>query len=429
MYDNKDVVSYHTFMTTDSKLLLEFLQTNIAHKLSHIKLARFSSNATELLSSIFEKLKQAQTDYDNTTLVLDSMKENAVPHGANYKLCPPKVRKHIEGMTSTSQTCRFSIGHREIVVHLVYEHIEGSRRPVFKRVFGEIYGLIYLLIHLLSSYSRTECSRTLSIYLYLTSMKKTLVECDRDCTIGEDNANTAFTFACKRINEVYLYRKEEWFKVLAHELFHSLGLDFSEFDCESTNREIFKFIPIRTDLRLYEAYTEFWGELLNNIFISYFSDKQRTNVSKMVKKLETLVYHERMFSVYQSSKILTHFGMSYDDLYTDTDDAVRTRRFYKETTPILSYYILKNILMFYIDDFLEWCHAHNQHSLEFNKSPLEKNIENFIEFIRKHHNKEELVESMNQARTWFLKQENNRRADKTPIVTMRMSLLDHYVAL
>ena len=411
-------------MTPESKSLLEFLQAHISHKLTHIKSAGFSPTTTEFLSGIFERIKQAQLAFHEDILLLGDTKKNAVPQGVHYKFCPEKARNHIEHMTSVSQTCRFSLGHRKVVVHLVYETREEDRQPAFKKMAGEMFGRIYLLLHLLSGYSRNECSRTLSLYLYLTSMKKTLAECDRDCTIGEDNANTAFTFACKRVNEVYLYRKEEWFKVLAHELFHSLGLDFSEYDCATTNKQMLGLIPIRADLRLYEAYTEFWGELVNNLFIAYFSVKDRTNVPKMIKKLETLVYQERMFSVYQASKILTHFGMSYDDLYAKSNSAVRARQSYRETTPILSYYILKNVLMFYTGDFLEWCHAHNGSSIEFNKDDGEKNIGGFIDFLREHYTEKELVESMHQARTWLLKQENNQRADKTPILTMRMSLLD-----
>ena len=255
-------------------------------------------------------------------------------------------------------------------------------------------------------------------------MKKTLSDCDRHCTIGEDNANTAFTFACKLKNEVYLYRKEEWFKVLAHELFHSLGLDFSEYDCSEVEKKIFHIFPVKVDLRLYESYTELWGELINAMFISYFSLPKGEPIEKMIRKLQHFLYQERMFSIYQASKILTHFGMSYDDLYSKHPNSVQSRQSYKETTPILSYYIIKNILMFHITAFMEWCIKHNHSSIEFNKTDIISTMDHFVTFIREHYNNNELVESMDHARTWFLKQENNQRNDKVPITTLRMSLLE-----
>ena len=404
-------------MTTDSESLQKFLHSNLSHKFTHIKREKFSKKAAKFLSSVFENIRLADEDYDNVDLVSSPPFKNEVPKGSNYQLCPEKARNHIENMKSTGQSCRFSVNGHKISVQIVHE---GTHKTNFSKMFHKI----YLLLHLLTKHSRKECSQSLTIYLYLTTMKKTLADCDRDCIIGEDNANTAFTFACKKVNEVYLYRKEEWFKVLCHELFHSFGLDFSEYDCGEVDQEMFKVIPIKTDLRLYESYTELWGELLNAIFIVHTSSKNGEPVEKKIKKLELLLYQERMFSIYQSSKVLTHFGMSYDDLYSTTDNAMKSRKSFRETTPILSYYIIKNILMFHIGAFIEWCDEHNNGLLEFNKVDTKKNIDQFIGFIREHYKSSQLVESMDQARTWFIHQENTKRTDKTPITTLRMSLLD-----
>lgn len=407
-------------MTPESKSLQYFLQSNLSHKFTHIKREKFSPTAKTFLSSILENIRQADEDYDNVDLVSSSPFKNEVPKGANYQLCPEKARNHIENMNSTGQSCRFSVNGHKISVQIVHEQTSKTQKPNFSTMFHKI----YLLLHLLTKHSRKECSQSLTIYLYLTTMKKTLADCDRDCIIGEDNANTAFTFACRRVNEVYLYRKEEWFKVLSHELLHSFGLDFSEYDCSEVDREMFKIIPIKTDLRLYESYTELWGELLNVIFIVHTSSKIGEPVEKKIKKLELLLYQERMFSMYQSSKVLTHFGMSYDDLYSTTDNAMKSRKSFRETTPILSYYIIKNVLMFHIGAFMEWCNKHNNGLLEFDKVDTKKNIDQFIGFIREHYTSSPLVESMDQARTWFIHQENTHRTDKTPITTLRMSMLE-----
>jgi hypothetical protein len=425
-------------MTPESHSLQLFLQSNLSHRLTHIKHRKFSPTASTFIKSIFENIINAEDGFDNVDLESSNYYDDVVPKGANYKLCPEKARNHIENMTFTGQTCWFSINGRKITIHLVYEYNDEDRKPAFKKIFPNAYHRIYLLIHLLQGYARKECSQHLSIYLYLTSMKKTLADCDHDCAISQDNANTAFTFSCKRNNEVYLYRKEEWFKVLGHELFHSFGLDFSEYDCGKVDTEIYKIFPIKTDLRLYEAYTELWGELINIMFIAHFSVKseeydyfkeensayQQAYLNKMLKNIEPLLYQERMFSVFQASKILTHFGMSYDDLYERDPGASKARQFYKENTPVLSYYIIKNILMFHIHDFTEWCANHNESSLEFHKDNVATTIDHFIGFIRKHYQDDQLVSSMDQARTWFLKQENNQRSDKTPIITLRMSLLE-----
>ena len=427
-------------MTPESHSLQLFLQTNLSHKLTHIKHhPKFSSEASEFVKSISERIVRAEDGFDHVDLETSTYYDDVVPKGTNYKLCPEKARTHIEHMTFTGQTCRFSIGGRKITIHLVYEYNDEQRKPAFKKIFPNAYHRIYLLIHLLQGYARKECSQHLSIYLYLTSMKKTLSACEEDCAISQDNANTAFTFSCKRSNEVYLYRKEEWFKVLCHELFHSFGLDFSEYECDGkVDADVYKIFPIKTDLRLYEAYTELWGELINVMFIAHFSANaseydhyqeedsvyQQAYLNKMLKHIEPLLYQERMFSVFQASKILTHFGMSYDDLYKKDHDAIHARKCYKESTPVLSYYIIKNVLMFHIYDFMDWCAKYNGSSLEFHKENVATTIDHFIDFIREHYQGKELVSSMDQARTWFLKQENNQRSDRTPIITLRMSLLE-----
>jgi hypothetical protein len=157
--------------------------------------------------------------------------------------------------------------------------------------------------------------------------------------------------------------------------------------------------------------------------MAYLSNPKES-AEKILKKVEPLIYQERMFSVYQASKVLAHFGMSYEDLYEKSTQAMLSRRNYKETTPVLSYYIIKNIVMFHIHEFIDWCVKHNHSSIEFDKTDVPVNIDHFILFVREHYTNKELVESMNQARTWLLKQENNQRADKTPITTLRMSLLE-----
>lgn len=401
--------------------LQKFLQSHISHKLTHLTENRFSSDASTFLTSILTKIDTADHDYHDANMTYDTMFENELPRGSHYLLCPEKARKHIECMTSTGQSCRFSINGKHINIHLVYEHDPG-RRPPFTKLFKMFFHRIYLLVHLLSSYSKKDCSRTLTIYLYLSSLKKTLDDCaNGDCTIREDNANTAFTFACIKVNELYLYRKEEWFKVLGHELIHSFGLEFSKHNSDDVDRKVFDLIPIQTDVRLYEAYTELWGEMINIIFISYLSKREPSkplDYAKIIRKIEGLLYQERMFSVFQASKILTHFGMSYEDLYERTDAANKIRRNYKESTPVLSYYIIKNVLMFYIGDFMEWCHQHNHGRINFD----EKNIDAFLLFIRKHYTGSPLVESMDQMRTWFL--ERGSKANKEYIHTLRMTLLE-----
>ena len=57
-------------------------------------------------------------------------------------------------------------------------------------------------------------------------------------TLGSNNCNSAVTFACASKGKLLIYRKEEWKKVLIHELFHSLCLDFAGSNYETLRKNI-----------------------------------------------------------------------------------------------------------------------------------------------------------------------------------------------
>ena len=421
-------------MTIESKNIQEFLNTHISHRLSYLKHPIFSQKSTQLLTEILNKLCSYKSDYKNSKIITNDLEYDYIPKGIHFELCPENVKKYLNNIKTIGKSFQFSIGERKIKVFLIYEYHENNQdNPQFKRFFDNSVYRIYLLISLLQSYSKSECSQYLTLYLYLTNMKKTLDDCSENCKIEEKNANSAFTFACQKKNEVYIYRKEEWFKVLAHELFHSFGLDFALFDSEEINKKIYSIFPIKTDLRLYESYCETWGEFLNVVFIAFSSIKcsETDFIQKVIKKIQLLIHQEIIFSIFQATKVLIYFGMTYSDLYERTSNSINIRdMYYRETTPVLSYYIIKAILIFHIDDFLSWCFTNNNDSLgslNFEKSShesLNKTLNSFIDFIRKHHNDILFIKSTEELHKWFIKQEKTNRIDNTPISTLRMSLLE-----
>jgi hypothetical protein len=107
-------------MTPESESLQHFLQTNLAHKFTHIKQHKLSDESKMFLESIIKKIVTADNDFDYTDIVTGNNFENFSPKGIHYKLCPQKARNHIENMMSIGQSCRFSIKQRKINIHMVY---------------------------------------------------------------------------------------------------------------------------------------------------------------------------------------------------------------------------------------------------------------------------------------------------------------------
>jgi hypothetical protein len=256
----------------------------------------------------------------------------------------------------------------------------------------------------------------------MTNHKKRLPEIDNK-PLDEIHANTAFTFACPlNANEIYVFRNEEWFKVLIHESFHCFGLDFAKLPEEEVEKKMFSIFPVECDLRFYESYTEIWAEIINVIFVSvnsYPCRESKIDIHRLSKIIENHLYNEQIFSLFQCSKVLHHLGLKYRELYETTDHAVLLRHErYRENTHVFSYYILKCILMFHYNDFIEWCIKNNNSSIQFTKT--QENINKLFEFIKEKYNSVEYLRTIEIFENWFSK-EGNKTA-QMEMETMRMSI-------
>ena len=111
-----------------------------------------------------------------------------------------------------------------------------------------------------------------------------------------------------------------------------------------------------------------------NVIVQNVIRHPRTQTDNLFKYIERDLQIERTFSLFQTVKILNHFGMRYSDFLNPTESSVRNK--YKEHTSILSYFILKTILMNDLNRFIEWCLTNNRGSLRFSNPET-----NEIEFL------------------------------------------------
>ena len=73
-------------------------------------------------------------------------------------------------------------------------------------------------------------------------------------------------------------------------------------------------------------------------------------------------------------------GLTYEDIASKNTEKLRT--LYREETPVFSYYIVKSILLYSANDFIEWTMIHNRGSINFYKTPY--TVRSYIDFITKH---------------------------------------------
>lgn len=295
------------------------------------------------------------------------------------------VKPHIIQTVKEGIHTSLDIDGRKVNIYIMFPQI--YREKIMKHHKKYIQHMVSWL-KLAFSYAKKECSQTLDIYLFLSDLIKTLPISPQP--LNTIHVNSAFTTSCMPSTRIIIYRYEEWFKVFIHETIHCLGLDFSVMETKKYDdliKKIYKGYNKSGDLRLYESYCEMWGEIINILFCalssSSSSSKTKKGNSRFPKKIHKntaktpsaksafrnhspqhlqkikanilkSLHKECIFSLYQTSKVLSSQNISYEDL---TKGNLHQK--YNEKTSSLSYYIIKYLLMENIDDFLKWCISHN----------------------------------------------------------------------
>lgn len=388
---------------------LEFIKKNIG-KTHRISPEKFSDKAKELVNKIVAQILLGQDSW-KTNQTYREHRLSEFPKGVDFHHIVEEIREEIERFSKIGKQYSFMIGRRSFTIYAIYpyspeKHI--SPEKIYKMLDENVIKM-YIWLFVICAFIGidSECSPQLTIYWYLTSQTKKMPTNSGE-DIDEINANTGFTMACPSVaNSIYIYRREEWFKVFIHETIHSFGVDFARMPEEEVNNAIFQMFGIQCDLRLYEAYTETWAEIIHAIFICMTPPQE---------VVEVTLNNERMFSLFQKTKVLDHHRLKYRELCKVNNSGERRVKKYSEKTPVFSYYVLKSILMFHYNDFIEWC-AENNGSIVFQKT--ERNVRKFIEFIRNHRESPKYIESIEHYQNWF---SQNRHKEHIHMNTLRMSV-------
>ena len=231
-------------------------------------------------------------------------------------------------------------------------------------LYNKYVDAIYMWIYILSKYASKKCSNTLVAYLYFTSLEKVLPSSNIQ-VLDELNVNTAFTTTCPRDSEIVVFRKEEWFKVFIHETFHNFGLDYSDINFEKT------------------------------------------------------------YSYFQLVKTLNFMGLQYKDLFSNSKRSALIREnLYKEKTNVLSYYVIKAVLMNNYQGFLHWCNTHNRSLIQFEKTS--KNQIEYCEFIKSNYKSASMLENVLETQDFYsnVKKKGKKTNLSYVLSNLRMSICE-----
>ena len=329
------------------------------------------SDHVSKLQPLYEDLAQ----YFSRSYTYDTKHHIGFKDGASFDYIPTEIKTHIPSLFNRVQYEFVTLGKMD----KVHQQLT-SEQALLAEKFGkmavmpssgrniklciatdtsttqehsEILYLVNSWFCFLEKHVRPNCSKTLTVYLYFTDCTKTLPHRaeKKPIELTQNNVNTGFTRACELDNEIYIFRREEWFKVLIHESIHAMGVDFSWYTDQSPIESILKkeFTGVKiAEWNVSECYTEMWAEIMN-VLIQVFLVTKKQNFSSVKDIVYNALYYESCWSHIQCSKILQYYGITYQEL-------ISNKVVYQETeTSVFSYYVLKCLLMCNIGLFIDWC--------------------------------------------------------------------------
>jgi hypothetical protein len=193
----------------------------------------------------------------------------------------------------------------------------------------------------------------LSIDIYLVDQKKTISSSSELFTRNEINSGYCIT---GKTPKIVIYRKEEIFKVLIHELIHAFQYDSYEDNSKLIQHYQSKYNISSEKINSNEAYTEIWANIINCYLISKNIGRNRYNLFLI------LIAMEKEFSYFQAEKVIYLSKLNYDDKKQAVDINMDTN--------VLAYFIIRSELYKGLNRFLRFCKNHNRNYIKIENDDL-----------------------------------------------------------
>jgi hypothetical protein len=415
-------------LSKNSKLLMSFFMKN--NCVNHISQTKNTDEiTTELYKEIIDSynylidLKRVKKNnfYNISIKKITNVSQISRPKNFNSNSFPEDIRNHIDQLSLSEISYTFSLFDRKIILHFIVEELEVEHKL---DIYNRYVDAIIMWFYILNEYGSNKCASTFTIFFYFTSLEKKLPDSNINI-LDQINVNTAFTTTCPKDSEIVIFRKEEWFKVLIHESFHNFALDFSDMNIYESTKDILAIFPVNSEVKLFESYTEFWAEIMNALFCSFFNLKNKSNSEEFLSNFEFYINFERTYSFFQLVKILDFMGLNYKNMYSQTNQSEILRNtLYKENSNVLAYYIIKTILINNYQGFLYWCKTNNFSLLQFKKTS--SNQKEFCNFIRRNYKTKLMLDNIKSSEVCLqkVKKEKKYKYQKFLLTNMRMSLCE-----
>jgi len=191
---------------------------------------------------------------------------------------------------------------------------------------------------------------------------------------------------------------------------------------DNFNNKFKSIININSKYNLFESYTEFWATFLNSVYTATKLSGEKMDNKNFLRYFDFCLNYERIFSLFQCVKVLDHMGLTYKNLISKDEISLSLKKlYYKENTNVFAYYVIKMILLYFNNDFVNWCKKNNINNI-FNSNKNEKSLDSFIDFIKKFMYNKKLMKDMEKSLK--LLEKNKGDNNKFLIETLRMTVIE-----
>lgn len=265
-------------------------------------------------------------------------------------------------------------------------------------------------IHFLTKYMNSTM-KTLKVVILYSEKKK---EKDKNKnTLNHNHVNTGVTKSCSVNGNIFLYRQEELLKVFIHELIHSKCIDFSNINANTETLDMIKeMFNIKSNFIISEAYSEFWSNIVNTLFVAL--DVSKSGFNNFYDNFVILHIIEKIFSIHQVVSVLDYMNLTYKDIVSN-----KNVEKYSEDTNVFAYYILKTIWLYFGNEFLSFIKKDN-HNLLNSKNDI-KYIKSLIIKTKDYYKHTKFLSIIEKMEKKFNKMKN---INSEMVKSLRMTILE-----
>ena len=301
-----------------------------------------------------------------------------------------------------------------------------------EKIYDNYVRHIMRILLFLENYRSKNCkTNKLEVTFFMTPFKKILPNTRTQILAGE-HVNGGYTIPCQNYSKIFIWRKEEFFKVLIHEAIHSMGIDISTMDLNTIHSNMQYLFPLnykQTEFNLGEAYTEFWTEIINIVYyIVLYSKSKREKypLSKMINIFDKLYFVEKIWGFTRSTLILDYMRLTYSDLISGDPKKLKN---YIEKSNFFSYFIMKMLFMYDHNRFIDLCVKNNVNLFLVANDNREysniKKIDTIFSFIKYYYNKKELIKNYKILYNILIQSNHKIRKNNKFITILRMTCIDY----